>query len=129
MTILEHDPALYDLIATCLQGDYVSPARDQPTDAMLAGLARSLESSQVGELHNCGNDCRSFKTTYEPPIGTRTYAIRFHVLDELSIHCDAEGNISRIEYLVDEASPTTKLYVRTPEGFERHAHGIPPVKL
>jgi hypothetical protein len=124
MTILEHDPALYELIATCLQGDYVSPARDQPTGPMLAGLARSLESSQVGELHKCGGECRSFATTYQPPIGTRTYAIRFHVLDELSIHCDVDGNISRVEYLVGEPSPSAKLYVRTPKGFERRPYGI-----
>jgi hypothetical protein len=119
MTILEHDPVLYELIATCLSGDYVSPLRDQPTDAMLAGLARSLESSQVGELHACGNECRSFRTTYEPPPGTQMFAIRFHVAGELSVHCDAAGSIWRIEYLVDELSPSTKLYVATPEGFER----------
>jgi hypothetical protein len=122
MTILEHDPALYELIATCLRGDYVSSLRDQPTGAMLAGLARSLESSQVGELHTCGGDCRSFKTTYEPPIGTRTYAIRFHVLGELHAYCDAEGNITRIQYLAGGPSPSTKLQVVTPEGFRRRAY-------
>ena len=89
---------------------------------MLAGLARSLESSQVGELHRCGGECRSFKTTYEPPIGARMYAIRFHVLGELSIHCDAEGTISRIEYLVDEPGSSTKSYGLTDEGFERRAY-------
>jgi hypothetical protein len=119
MTILEHDPELYRLIATCLSGDYVSAARDQPSNAMLAGLARSLQSSQVGELHSCGGSCRSFRTTCEPAPGVPRFAIRFHVAGELSIHCDAEGNIWRIEYLADEMSPSTKLYVATPDGFER----------
>ena len=87
---------------------------------MLAGLARSLETSEVGELHGCGDDdCRSFRTTYEPPPGVRRFAIRFHVVGELSIECDAEGNICDIEYLAGEANPPSKLYVATLDGFER----------
>jgi hypothetical protein len=117
MTIPEHDPDLYALATHCLRGDFVSLARDQPDTNMLEGMLRSLDTAQVGELHACGGNCRSFQTAVKRPDAGKLFTIRFHVHGELSITCDADGTIYRIERLLDQESKATTCYMLTARGW------------
>jgi hypothetical protein len=104
--IRDFDPALAVLAARCLAGGFVSPVCHQPDARMRDGILRSLNCIDVGKLCRCGDaDCRSFRTSESMTPDAPTYRVRFDVHGELSVICNAEGIIYKIDWLRDSAPP------------------------
>ena len=124
MKLWEYDLRLYGELKACLERRAASPFRDQPDDAMWAGLQHSLKTMRVGKPHGCGDvACRSFYTTDEAPPGD-LFRVRLDTRGELSLSCDARGTVYYVEWLPDE-NPGSEVarYTLTPAGWAARTFG------
>ena len=103
MKIREYDVRLYGLLRRCLRGNYVSGLRDALTPEMRTGMLTSLRTAEVGKQCDCGEaDCRSFSTLAGPSCSGELFTIRFNVVGELHVTCDAQGTIHQVQWLRDD---------------------------
>ena len=110
MTIREYDARLYRQLQMCLEGQYVATGADEATPAMLAGLRRSLDASNVDRSCDCGDpSCRSFRVA-GANISRASFRLRFRVYGELSVVCSPDGDLQHVEWLPEPPRGETHRY-------------------